>query len=587
LEQDLSTTGGLDAPVHFEHARCLLSFFYANGVQSAELAEGQSLVVGREAPADVQIPVRSLSRRHARVWREGGKVFVEDLGSRNGTHLGGRPIQRANLTSISAVQLASVTLVLQYLAPDTRNQQRLASYDEFGESAKRLVGDAQRAGRPATLLMLRATGEPEFAHVSRWGGTLRGELGCEDLAAVGDQYTLLLLLYGKTLSQGQGFAEGLVARYPDLQLRVGVAGFPGTATSVQELLYAVQQASARANDDQSVQLAEPTVGEAGRDGMAIVLSPRMRVLYEAVERVSGTDLPVLITGETGVGKELVASALHRSSPRRHKPFRAINCGAIPETLLASVLFGHERGAFTGATQTSKGIFEEADGGTVLLDEVGELSGSIQVALLRVLETRQVTRVGAQRERQLDVRIVAATHRDLEAMVETGAFRRDLLFRLNTITLEVPPLRERPEEIGALTEHFVRAACAKFGVAPRHIEPEALERLMAHDWPGNVRELRNVVERAAVMSDGPGIGADDLPDRVRHLPRQPVSTIPIEAGSCDASSELSDGYRDLVRDYEVQLITDSLRRAGGNRARAAELLKLPLRTLAHKIKLYGL
>jgi len=288
---------------------------------------------------------------------------------------------------------------------------------------------------------------------------------------------------------------------------------------------------------------------------------------------------------------VVASALHRASARRDKPFRAINCAAIPETLVASVLFGHEKGAFTGATVTAKGVFEEADGGTVLLDEIGELSATIQAALLRVLETKCVARVGSQKELKLDTRILAATHRDLEQMVEQHAFRHDLLFRLNAIVLQVPPLRERQEEIAPLAEHFMRVAAAKFGVGEKSISPEALDQLLAYSWPGNVRELRNVIERAVILSDGPSLMPDHLPDGVRRgcsdgtsrtaLPPPPppsTATLPFPGG---------EAYKDRVREYEVQMIREGLRRADGNQTRAAELLRIPLRTLVHKMKLYGL
>jgi len=285
----------------------------------------------------------------------------------------------------------------------------------------------------------------------------------------------------------------------------------------------------------------------------------------------------------------------------------INCAALPANLIESALFGHERGAFTGADALKKGVFEEGDRSTVFLDEVGELSPAAQAALLRVLETKRFSRVGSAREIEVDARIVAATHRDLEAMVEARTFRADLYYRLNTMTLKVPPLRDRKEEIMPLARALLAQTVERWNTSARDFAHETQTLLCAYRWPGNVRELRNVIERAAVISTTDRLEPEDLPERVR-APSDPGSvveqlaglglSIPTMAPSSlppplppmpGVPSDEADGvaFRDRIRDFELKLITDALTAAGGNQSRAAELLRMPLRTLVHKIRSYGL
>ncbi|MFS8069322.1 MAG: sigma 54-interacting transcriptional regulator [Byssovorax sp.] len=298
-------------------------------------------------------------------------------------------------------------------------------------------------------------------------------------------------------------------------------------------------------------------------------------------RIARSPIPVLLLGETGTGKEVVARAIHERSPRRARSMVCVNCGAIPAQLVESTLFGHERGAFTGASQQQRGIFEAADGGTVLLDEVGELPPAAQAALLRVLETRRVVRVGSSREIEVDVRVVAATHRDLEAMCASGGFRLDLLYRLNAMTLTIPPLRARPEEIVPLTLRFLHQANEANGLALRGVEPAALTLLQRYPWPGNVRELRNAIERAVILAEGErGRGA-----RVAEpaMDRDPKSEGEEPA---PASAEAADLRARLLR-YEAKLIVEALRDTQWNQTEAAHALGMPLRTLVHKIKTLGI
>jgi two-component system nitrogen regulation response regulator NtrX len=298
----------------------------------------------------------------------------------------------------------------------------------------------------------------------------------------------------------------------------------------------------------------------------------MRNLMAEVERAAGSAARVLIQGENGTGKELVARALHAAGPRRDQPFVAVNCAAIPEELVESELFGHERGAFTGATQARRGRFEEAHGGTLFLDEVGDLSPRAQTKLLRVLQEGELTRVGGNRAIRVDVRVIAATNQDLEARVASSAFREDLYFRLAVIPITVPPLRERAEDVPALVEHFAAQVARESGRRAKAFSAAALERLRAYPFPGNVRELRNLVERLAIMSPGATIEADDV-NAV--LPR---------------TSAVSDGpprLADAVQEFERAQIEDALRATGGNMAQAALRLGLERSHLYKKMKRLGM
>jgi DNA-binding NtrC family response regulator len=318
----------------------------------------------------------------------------------------------------------------------------------------------------------------------------------------------------------------------------------------------------------------------------VVKNPAMKEVMATVKRLAHSTIAVLIHGETGTGKEVVARANHDGGPRKKQTLRCINCAAIPGMLIESVLFGHEQGAYTGADKSARGIFEQADGGTVLLDEIGELAASAQAALLRVLETKKVTRVGGEKEIEVDVRVIAATHRDLEGMAAAGRFREDLLYRLNTVTLRIPPLRERVDEIRPLAERFLKEARRQAGTAVRTIDPRALAALEAYAWPGNVRELRNVIERAVVLAEGQAILPDDLTDRVRGGSRALASPEPPDEPAEQPGDEPGD-YKEHVRRYEAELILRALHKHNGNQTEAARALNLPLRTLVHKIQTYGI
>ncbi|WP_437784879.1 sigma-54-dependent transcriptional regulator [Sorangium sp. So ce1097] len=304
-------------------------------------------------------------------------------------------------------------------------------------------------------------------------------------------------------------------------------------------------------------------------------SPPMQAIFKMIAKVAEYKTTALITGESGVGKELVARAIHRRSSRRGGPFVAVNCGAIPENLLESELFGYKRGAFTDAMNDRAGLFEQANHGTLLLDEIGELPLSLQVKLLRVLQEETIRRLGDNRDIKVDVRILAATHRDLAAETQAGRFREDLFYRVNVLPIAIPPLRERREDIPILLDHFLARNNARFGMNIRGFEPEARRLLLEYRWPGNVRELENTVERAMVLCEGERIGEADLPDRIREA-RDPIQ-MQLTSG------ELS--IKKTSRVIEEILIRRALQKTKGNRTKAAEVLEISHRALLYKIKDY--
>ena len=325
-------------------------------------------------------------------------------------------------------------------------------------------------------------------------------------------------------------------------------------------------------------------------------SPAMEALFDTIRQVAPTQATVLVEGASGTGKELVAHAIHQLSPRASGPFVAVHCAALSPTLLESELFGHEKGAFTNAVSQRKGRFELADGGTLFLDEVGEIAPEVQVKLLRVLETRQFERVGGTETLEADIRVVAATNRDLAAEVAAGRFREDLFFRLNVVEIKMPPLSERKSDIPMLCNHFLKRFAKENGKEVDGIEPAALALLQAYPWPGNVRELRNVVERMVVFSRGGAITARDVPTAIRDGAERAVagSALPSASTASTAStaSSVSPGSPDAtvgetLADAEKANILAALEKAGGNRSKAADALGISRRTIQRKLAAWGL
>ncbi len=360
-------------------------------------------------------------------------------------------------------------------------------------------------------------------------------------------------------------------------MKAGAYDYVSKPFKQDEVLLALRKAEERESLRKENARLRAEVAERSRFGEMIGASEPMRTIFRMIEKVAGFSTTVLVRGESGTGKELVARALHERSDRKGKPFVPVNCGAIPEALLESELFGHKRGAFTDAHSDKKGLFEVADGGTLFLDELGELPLALQVKLLRALQESTIRPLGDTKDKKVDVRVIAATVRDLEQEVDAGTFREDLYYRLDVLQIVVPPLRERAEDIPLLIERFVEKNNAKLGTEIEGVDAATKKVLLGYPWPGNVRELENVIERAVVLCEGTRITTGDLPSKLL----DPVDPSKIIL----ASDELS--IKKMQRFMEKTLIARALEKTDGNRTQAAKLLELSHRALLYKIKDYGL
>lgn len=364
-------------------------------------------------------------------------------------------------------------------------------------------------------------------------------------------------------------------------MRAGAYDYVTKPIDRERLLTSVRRAGEHRKLRDEVQVLTSELRDSRALSTLVGDSSAMQRLADQIGRVVDSDVPVCIIGESGTGKELVARAVHDGGRRAGGPFVAVNCGAIPESLQESELFGAERGAYTGAETTRPGRFEQAAGGTLFLDELGEMSPATQAALLRALQERTIRRVGGAKEIHVDVRVVCATHRDLEALVAAGKFREDLYFRLVVYPVDVPPLRDRKEDIPSLAAHFLRKLAADVGRQPERVSPEAMEALMAHRWPGNVRELQNAIHRAMLACDGTAIDLSHLPSNVAAEKRNPVAAppkAPLESGVPETLN---------LKAIERQTIRRALETTGGNMSEAARLLGIGRATLYRKVASYDI
>lgn len=360
-------------------------------------------------------------------------------------------------------------------------------------------------------------------------------------------------------------------------IKAGAAAYLTKPLDPEELLVQVKKALEDKRLRQELSRLRGQLREGWHYRHIIGKSAGMRQVFAIIDRAAAVKTTVLISGESGTGKEMVARALHEASPRKGGPFLALNCGAIPENLIESTLFGHERGAFTGADKQSRGYFQASDGGTLLLDEIGELPLAMQSKLLRVLEDSAVTPVGTTAPQKVDVRIVAATNRDLEQEVTAGEFRQDLFFRLNIVNIKLPPLRDRPEDLPLLTRYFLDEVCRTNGFESREIDPSLLEVFGRYEWPGNVRELKNTLESLVVLSGRTTLSAEDLPEKFfrDQAPRNG------EEKEEERDSELN------LKDLSKQTILKALEACRGNRTEAARQLGISRRTLHRRLNEFGL
>jgi transcriptional regulator with AAA-type ATPase domain len=541
-----------DVGAHAASSETCVVVRYGGERRTLEVRDYHEVVIGRSRQSTFAVDDDRVSRRHLRIVCREGALYASDLGSRNGTLLNGRRLQAEQLLSPGDELGAGPVRVT---VCGRRRAEPVGSEGELHERLQAEVERATRFARPLALVGLRLHGAAAARHEAllRLASRLRridflGEYAPGELLAILPETRLVdATALGESLAVAARSVEGVEAS-------ARAAAVPESSSHVEGLIACALEPLAPVS-------APP-------EAVLIAEEPAVRALFETARRAAKSELTVLIVGETGVGKEVVAAELQRASARAAGPFVRLSCGSLPESLIESELFGHERGAFTGAERRRIGHIERAAGGTLLLDEIGELPATVQTKLLRVLEERRLTRVGSTAEVPVDVRFLATTNRDLEREVERGRFRQDLYFRLSPIVLRVPPLRERMAELPRLVEVFVRAAAASVGRAPPRPSDGFLAALGRYPWPGNLRELRNVVERAVVLAEGEAIGVEHLPDRFG----APAALAPM---------------REAVDELERKSLEQALKETGGNRTHAARRLGISRRALLYKLKKYGI
>jgi DNA-binding NtrC family response regulator len=575
-----------------EEVKVALLVVTAGGICEFELPASDVCVIGRAATAQIIVDDASVSRRHAqlRLGREG--PLLKDLGGRNGTFVNGARVDdnEVQLKLGDVVQFGSVLAFLQQVRKSTPVPRLMGSsqlIERLREEAERCV----RFDRAFSVVVVEAT-----ETVAAPGG-LEAAIGAElrplDCFALRSSGRADVLLPESSKAEAIAVAARLAAavRAAGVIVRLGVATYPSDAPSTDALLLAAELAL------RDVPAGEIAVArEASRvltigSHEVVVAEPAMLRLFALAERAASLRLPVLITGETGTGKEVIAEAVHVLGSRSGGPLVKLNCASVPDNLLESELFGYERGAFSGAINSKPGLFETAEHGTLMLDEIGELSPNLQAKLLRVIEDQRIRRLGGVQDRRVDVRIVAATHRDLTQAIAENRFRQDLYYRLNTIVLAIPPLRVRGREIPLLAERFVAEAARAMNRARPGISPAAMAALETYHWPGNVRELRNVLSRAMVECEGDELCPEHLPSEIvrgagarsaHGFGGEGDMTISAAAQVRPAAPHAGAGvvvipdglsFDESVATLERVLVERALREANGIVARAAERLKM--------------
>jgi len=538
------------------------------------LPDEGTLVVGRSPKSDVLVEDPLASRQHARLHVGGQTLTIEDLESANGTRVRDSMLEPGKPVAIApgeAIGIGSTVLIIQR-SRWTGGPRRLWSHGHFENRLKDECARGQGTGSKFALLRVHLEGSMSWTRVFP---VLSRNIQSPHLFATYGPNEYEALVLDGSVEVVERLVEVLWAdlRHSLLTARIGVAWYPRDGRTADALL-------GRANA-----LLKPSPTKVTMPGPHVP-SPTMQRIYDVATRAAGANINILLLGETGVGKEVMAQMIHRLSPRAGKPIVSLNCAGLTDSLIETELFGHEKGAFTGATQSRPGLLETADGGTVFLDEIGEMPLKVQATLLRVIETREVLPVGGRRPRVIDVRFIAATNRDLEAESARGNFRQDLFFRLNGISLSIPPLRERRGEIIELARLFVAQSCQESGRTPLTISDAARAALEAYTWPGNIRELKNVMERAVVLTDGAEIGPAQLPLEKMGTAEESAEENLVETRPPETDVTVGGPKADL-RAVERQRIIDALAACAGNQSRAAKLLNMPRRTFISKLDLYDI
>ncbi len=605
-ERETEAKIGAAAPVEAAHRPRYALLVMGERTTAAlfTLPEDGETTIGRSDQCALRIDDPLLSRVHAVVRRAGDGFVVVDRGSMNGSWVGEARLEPNVPHPVAvgdAIRIGRSSLVLQFAAGGARPR-RLWSHGYFEARLEDECARAEQTGRSFAIARIRVDAGTAPAHAEK---TIADVLRPIDVIASYAEHEYELLFVETSPAAAEALVNEIANRLDADGARcvVSVACWPRDGRTPEAL---VSRASHPEEEDEPV---EERGGDVVRSGALARLEP-------LVAKVAASPISVLVLGETGVGKEVLARTIHERSPRVGKPLVCLNCASLSESLLESELFGHEKGAFTGAVAAKPGLLESANGGTAFLDEIGEMPLSLQAKLLRVLEQREVLRVGALTPRPIDVRFLAATNRDLEQEIARGRFRQDLYYRLNGFSLVIPPLRERKEEIEPLAKHFVRLACEVTRRRPLDITREALEALLAYEWPGNVRELKNVMERAVLLCSGRAIAAEHLPrekmGRViapsrpppAYVPppvrRAPGSFAPLSEVEITIASASSAGLPTIPppapptastaggpAEEEKRRIVAALERCAGNQTQAAKLLGISRQTLVTRIEAYNL
>jgi len=564
------------------------------------LKENDEVLIGRTPQCQVRLSGDRVSRAHAKITVESGLAMLADLDSHNGTRLNGRNLTTpCPLVSGDVIGVGDVKLTY-HAQTSVGSGNKLMGFAALRERLGEELERARTFERNLAVCVIDL-GDPATQRKACETNLLR-ELHALDRAAWLGNRELAIVMPECDVDAAEASTLRILAALSPLvpSARLGLAVYPEHGVDVDMLLGSARR-TAQTAEPRHVEVASESV-ETLRFGEheILIAEPVMENLYALLSRLAKATLPILIRGETGSGKELAAAAIHHSSPRKAGPFVSLNCAAIMESLAESELFGYRRGAFSGALTDKMGLLEAASGGTLFLDEIGELSLSLQAKVLRVLDVQRLTRVGDTAERRIDLRLVAATHRDLSSAIREGKFREDLFFRLSAATVWIPPLRDRPREIPVLFESFMKRAGAGMDNDPPLLAASALEALRTYAWPGNVRQLKNVAEYFATVGRGSVLDANAVRAYLASgAPHQPLPSdggaqLPVAPAVANQPSLPSDparpGFRRIGEELialERQRMTEALEVANGNQTRAAELLGMSVRTFFSKVKQYGL
>jgi two-component system, NtrC family, response regulator AtoC len=540
------------------------------------------VIIGRGNDAALRLGDDLVSRAHAQLMMVPEGLRVTDLGSRHGTLVNGQALTGARLLGSGDVLTVGNALLIVHRPVRSAAGRSVLEATALLRRLEEELERAMRYRREVSVVVVRAADPFDRARV---GNALALRLRLIDAAAFVSDREVAVVLPELDPDEAAAFAH-------DLGLgAAGISTSPSDGVDVDTLLSCARAAAATAQPGGIAYARSAVHRIALGDAEVVLADPAMIGIYDLIRRLARSTLPILIQGETGVGKELAAAAVHTFSTRAAGPFVSINCAAIPEHLAESELFGHERGAFTGAVTAKQGQLEVGNGGTVFLDEIGELPLAVQAKLLRVLETGELTRVGDVKPRMTDIRIVAATNRDLAAEVEADRFRRDLFFRLGAAQVVLPPLRDRPRDLAMLADRLFGEACARLHRRPLTLTVAAMQALFLHPWPGNVRELKNAMDYAAAAAPDTSLEVD-----VWHLPATVKASAGRAGGEPVAEPVVEDPagaprvFRpidDEIRELERRRMIEALAATGGVQNKAAELIEMPLRTFVTKLKRYAI